>query len=255
MLLAIDIGNTSIVFGIFEGSRLKAAFRIESSKELSVRGYASRIKRLFYSYSISFKKIQGIVIASVVPELTWILHRGIKLLFKVPCMDVGLHLKTGITVDIEKPSELGADRLANAVAAYRKNKGFSIVVDFGTATSFDCISREGAYIGGVIIPGPQLSARALAHYTAQLPLVDIRVPRKIIGKNTIDCIESGLYYGYRGMIRTLIAQLKREMHSRVFVFATGGHARFWSRHIPEINRCIPHLTLEGLRILWELNQW
>lgn len=254
MLLTIDIGNTSIALGLFNGKQLNMVLHMESSLPGSIGAYNRTFKRLFRIHRISFKSIDGVITASVVPELTRIFNSIIKKNSKAPHLKIGQHVQTGISLKVDKPGQVGADRIVNAVAASALYNGPSIIVDFGTATTFDCVVSPKVYIGGVIAPGPDLSAKALNNYTALLPLAHIRRVRKIIGKNTVACIESGLYYGYRGLIKEILAQLKMSMPTKTKVFATGGLCRFWAEQVPGIHYVVPHLTLRGLKLVWDMNR-
>ncbi|MFH1379659.1 MAG: type III pantothenate kinase [bacterium] len=253
MLLTIDIGNSNIVLGFFIGKHLKRVVRMESSLDLNVSAYYKRLKKIFNRYKISVTDIHSIMAASVVPKLSKIFYAAVKKNIKASFLEVNRKLHTGITLEVDKPAQVGADRIVNAAAISHINKQSSIIVDFGTATTFDCILSGGVYIGGVIAPGPDISAKALHAYTAQLPLVKIRKISKIIGKNTVACMQSGLYYGYKGLITEILTNLKNNMPSNVQVYATGGLGEFWAGQVPGIQKVYPHLTLEGLRVLWDYN--
>jgi type III pantothenate kinase len=172
------------------------------------------------------------------------------------CLFVTPYIGTGIRLDVKNPSRVGADRIVNAIAANRIHKGLLIIIDFGTATTIDCVTKDGSFIGGVIVPGPGVFARSLHDYTAQLPLVSLRALRalraqRIVGRDTIAAIRSGLYFGYKGLIESIIAELKKVMGKKAVVFATGGFSHFWGAHIKGVDRIIPNLTLDGLRYLGE----
>lgn len=246
-LLAADIGNTDITLGLFSEGRLTRRWRLKTETGRSVSSYGRAITRLVGRKS----SLAGVVYGSVVPKLNKVFeafarsHTGRPPIAVTPKSPLGLRLR------VDRPSEVGADRLLNSLAAFKLFGGPIIVLDFGTATTFDCVSKRGDYLGGAILPGPELSARALSLYTAKLPKVEMRPTRRVIGKNTVECIQAGLYHGYIGMIRHVLGRSRIEMKGRVKVIATGGLARMFIKEVPEISEIEPNLTLYGLRIAYE----
>ena len=204
MLLVIDIGNTNTVLGVFNGNHLIVSWRLETKQSQTADEYGILSRNLFTLAGIEFTKIRSIIIASVVPPLNSVLEEMALKYFKVKPLFVEPGIKTGVPVLYDSPADVGADRIVNAVAAYEKYGGPAIVVDFGTATTFDAISAKGEYLGGVIAPGPGISAEALFKRTARLPRVEIRAPSKVIGTSTVGSIQSGLYFGYIGLVNGIL---------------------------------------------------
>jgi type III pantothenate kinase len=253
MLLVIDIGNTNITFGIFEDNILTRHWRLPTDKHKTVDAYAIDFCNIFFFSNIMRENITGIIISSVVPPLEYTLTSMCKKYFQTTPMVVSPGIKTGISIQIENPKELGADRIVNAVAAYSKVKQSVIVVDFGTATTFDCITDRGIYKGGVIAPGLLISLEALVNNTSKLPTVDIKPLNKVIANNTVNAIQAGIFYGYIGLVEGIIKRIKEEQKSQSKVIATGGIAKLISSEVTEIDTVDEFLTLEGLKILYDKN--
>lgn len=253
MLLTIDIGNTNIAIGIFEKEKLTHHWRISTNKLKTSYEYGIDFCNLFFYSNILKEQVKGIIISSVVPSLQDEIELMCNKFFNIQPLIVSPGIKTGISIKIENPKELGADRVVNAVAAFTKYKKACIVVDFGTATTFDYISEKGEYEGGLISPGLFISLGALAEKTSKLPSVDFHKPSKVVATNTVEAIQSGVFYGYIGLVKEIIKRIKLEKESNPLVIATGGISSIISKEIKEINIVDPYLTLEGLKILYEKN--
>jgi len=257
MLLAIDIGNTNITLGIFKMENAKVlktpvkTWRLSTDKTRTPDEYGTNILDLFHYAMIDSTEVKAVAVANVVPVLRNTFEEMSKKYFKQKAFFVGEAAKLPIDVLYENPKEVGADRIANAVAAVEFFGYPAVVIDFGTATTFDCINNKGQYIGGVIIPGPVISAESLVKRTAKLPMVEIVKPAKTIGNSTVSSIQSGIYHGYVGQIKELLKKIKYELKGNVKVIATGGLASLVMSEIIEANVVVPELTLEGIRIVRE----
>ena len=251
MLLVIDVGNTHTVLGVYEGKRLKRHWRIETDKKTTAGRLGKSILRLFRRDP---KSVKGVMISSVVPSLKSVLTRMTQRYFHQKPLFVGPRIKSPIKIKYYKKSEIGADRIVNAVGAYHKYKKALIVVDFGTATTFDYITAKGEYGGGAIAPGLGISNEALTGQTARLPRVTITKPRCLMGRSTIESMQSGLYFGYVGLVDGIVNRMKKKVKSRPLVIATGGLARLIFKESKTIQRVEPFLTLEGLRLLYSFNR-
>lgn len=254
MLLAFDIGNTTVAIGIFEEKKLLRDWIIRTEKDKTSDEYGITLLDLLRFSNLDTQAIKAVIISSVVPPLTPVFQSLSLNLFKVKPLVVGPGLRTGMSILYENPLEVGADRVMAAVAAYEKYGGPCIVVDFGTATTFDAVSAKGEYLGGAIAPGIQISAEALYLKTARLPRIEIKKPDRAIGKTTVASMQSGLFFGYIGLISKIISEIKKELKGEAKVISTGGFA---SQIIPEVKAIDfyePHLVLEGLRIVYERNK-
>jgi type III pantothenate kinase len=258
MLLAIDIGNTNIVVGAFDGDRLLRSWRLSTQRDRTADEMGMFLLQLLQHRQLTPGDADGIVIASVVPTLTRpTVEMATRYFDRTPLLVDG-SLDTGMPVLYELPSEVGADRIVNGVAAYerygRARRLPLIVVDFGTATTFDAISEQGEYLGGVICPGVSISADALFQRAAKLPRVDVRRPDAVIGRTTVGSIQSGLFYGYVGLVEGVVRRMRGELGSRAACVATGGLAEMIAPETPAIDEVDRDLTLHGLRIIWQRNR-
>jgi type III pantothenate kinase len=254
MLLAIDVGNTNIVLGVFEGDTLVESWRLATDNKRSADEYGTIIGSMFRRIDITEKDIDDIIIASVVPSLLFTLeHMCLKFYDKNPIV-VEQGIKTGIRIKYENPRELGSDRIANAVAAYELYGGPCITIDFGTATSYGVVSEKGEFLGGAICPGLKLAADALTERTAKLPRFELVKPENVIGRNTVANMQAGIVYGYIGQIKYLVNRMKKEMGvDGIKVIATGGLAVLVAGESSVIDVMDGLLTLKGLRIIYEKN--
>ena len=254
MLLAVDIGNTTVALGVFRGKTFAADWRIKTDKEKTGDEYAIVLLSLFRRAGIRPDRIGAVIISSVVPPLTPVIEDVCRAYFGTAAAVVGPGLKTGMPILYENPLEVGADRITAAVAAFEKYGGPAIVVDFGTATTFDAVSANGEYLGGAIAPGIRIAAEALYLKTARLPRIEIKKPKRAIGRTTVSSMQSGLYFGYVGLVMNTIEEMRKELGRSVRVVATGGFGSQIAAELPVIEAYEPDLVLEGLRIIHERNR-
>ena len=260
MLLVVDIGNTETELGLFplreDGTAavvLTAQWRISTSQQQTIDEYGVLIRQLFATHGLELTAVRGIIVASVVPPLESLVRLMCDRYFGIKALFIEPGIKTGMPVHYDNPAEVGADRIVNAVAAYEKCKLSCVVVDFGTATTFDAVSAKGEYMGGVIAPGVNLSLEALHQAAARLPRIGIGRPQSVIGTSTVPAMQSGVYWGYVGLIEGLIARIKAEYGGPMKVVATGGLAPLFAEGTLEIQHIEPDLTLDGLTMLAERN--
>jgi type III pantothenate kinase len=253
MLLVIDIGNTNITLGLYEGEELGPRWRLATDHERMPDEYGLQFLGLLENSGYSPADIHGACIASVVPPLTGKVVEASQRYLKVNPLIVDTGIKTGVRIRYDDPRAVGADRIVDAVAVHRLYGGPACVVDFGTATTFEAISAEGEFMGGAIAPGIGIAAEALYLRTAKLQRVDIQRPPNAIGRNTVHSIQSGLLFGYVGLVEGMVARFRAELGSNMKVIATGGLAEVLAKETTVIDIIAPWLTLEGLRIVYELN--
>jgi type III pantothenate kinase len=254
MLLVIDVGNTNIVLGLYRDDHLVRDWRVTTDKARTVDEYAMLIHELFRLSDLHFTDIRDIIISCVVPPMLNTLEGLCRGYFKRKPYIVGPGIKTGMPINYDNPREVGADRIVNAVAAFEKKKRALIVVDFGTATTFDYISARGEYQGGAIAPGLAISAEALFQRASKLPRVEIAQPPQIIAKNTVNSMQAGIFYGYVGLVDGIITRMCQEAREQPLVIATGGLAGLLAPASQTIDEVDPNLTLEGLLILYQRNR-
>ncbi|MBN2198517.1 MAG: type III pantothenate kinase [Candidatus Aminicenantes bacterium] len=250
-LLALDVGNTTVGVGVFDGRTLVREWKIRSDRERTADEYGLILTGLLDGAGIDRERIGHVILSSVVPPLTPVFQALSRRLFGTRPVVVGPGLKTGMPIRYENPLEVGADRITASVAAYDKHGGPCIVVDFGTAVTFDAVSAGGEYLGGAIAPGILIAAESLSSRTAKLPRVEIARPARVIGRTTASSMQSGLFHGTVGLIAHIIDEMKKELGADAKVVVTGGFAELFLPHVPALGVHEPHLVLEGLRILFE----
>lgn len=253
MLLTIDVGNTNLTLGLYEGDKLGAHWRLATDQNRMPDEYGLQFLGLLQNAGKTLEDIQGISLASVVPQLTSRVIQACREYLKQEPLVVDAGIKTGIKIRYEDPKAVGADRVCDAVAVMKLYGGPACVVDFGTATTFNAITKEGEYLGGAITAGINLAAEALFTRAAKLPRIDLQMPPSVIGRNTVHAMQSGLLFGYVSMVEGMVARFRSELGSGMKVVATGGLAEVVAKETNVIDVIAPWLTLDGLRIIWEIN--
>jgi type III pantothenate kinase len=253
MLFAVDIGNTNIVLGVLEGEEIRARWRVETKKQKTADEYAILMHSLFAADGIDPAGVNGAAIACVAPPLQKCFELVCQKLFHVKALVIEPGVKTGMPILTDNPKELGADRIVNAVAAFHRLHDALVVIDFGTATTFDVVSAKGEYLGGLITPGIAISLEALFFRASKLPRVDLAVPRQVVGKNSIESMQSGIYYGYVGLVDGTVERIWGEMGRKTRTLATGGLADLIAPESKTIELVDQDLTLHGLRLLHRMN--
>ena len=254
MLLVIDVGNTNIVLGTYDREKLIKYWRISTNRNRTVDEYGIMICNMFRYSKLDYQQVEAIIMSSVVPPLMPAMEKMSRQYFNLEPLIVGPGIKTGMPILYDNPKEVGADRIVNAVAGFEKYGGPLIIVDFGTATTFCVISAAGEYLGGAITAGIGISTEALFQRAAKLPRIELVKPKKVIGRNTVSSMQSGLIYGYIGMVDGLARRIKKEIGCEAYVVATGGGADLIAHDSETIDTVDHLLTLEGLRIIYNLNR-
>ncbi len=251
MILLIDVGNTNVTIGACEGNEIKASWRMTTNKDQTSDEIGVTLRNFLTYNEIDIANIEGTIISSVVPPIMYSLTHAVRKYIGTEPIIVKSSSKMGLTIKVDNPKEVGADRLVNAVAAIKKYKAPLIIVDFGTATTFCTINKDKEYLGGVILPGVKISLNALVEKTAKLPRIEIAKPESIIGTNTVSSMQAGMYYGYAGSVDNIVTKIKEELGEDATVIATGGLARMIAKEAKTIDTIDSELTLEGLKIIYD----
>ncbi|MBN1945058.1 MAG: type III pantothenate kinase [Bradymonadales bacterium] len=254
LLLVVDVGNTNTVLGVFDDHNLQQHWRLQTRREMTADELGITLLQLLAAVDIAPSRITQGIVSSVVPPMSSRLQEMVHKYLAISLLVVGPGIRTGMPILYENPREVGADRIVNAVAAYERHPGGLIVVDFGTATTFDAVSPQGEYLGGAIAPGIAVAADALFRNAAMLPRVDIVRPSRVVGRNTIASMQAGILFGYTGLVSEIVRRMKQELRFPVHVIATGGLASLVAKETDAISEVVEHLTLEGLRIIFARNQ-
>ncbi len=254
MLLAIDIGNTNVTFGVFDGEELRATWRVATGVNHMTDEYAALLLNLMHHQGLDTSDIKEVALCSVVPPLLGTFEELFQRYFHISPMVVGPGVKTGVRIRMDNPREVGTDRIVNAAAAHHLYPGAVIITDLGTATTFDTVSKEGEYLGGAIAPGIVTAAEALFMRAAALPRVELVRPEHAVGTNTSAAMQSGIVFGYVGLIEGIVARIQQELGEKATVVATGGYAELMARETAVIDRVNPDLTLIGLRLIYMMNK-
>ncbi len=254
MILVVDVGNTNIVLGLYEGQSLRHHWRLSTNRSATVDEYGVMIHNLFQLAGVRAEQIEGVILSCVVPPIMNTLERLFEAYVGKQALVVGPGIKTGLNIRYENPREVGADRIVNAVAGIEQYGTPLVVVDFGTATTFDYIDASGAYLGGAIVPGIGISAEALYQRAAKLPRIELSKPKTVIGRNTVAAMQSGIIYGYAGQVDGIVKRIRQEFGVQPRVIATGGMADLIAGESETIETVDLLLTLEGLRIVYERNR-
>lgn len=254
MLLTIDVGNTNLTLGLYDGEKLGPHWRLATDHERMPDEYGLQFLGLLDHVGYTTADLSGICLASVVPPLTGRVSQACREYLKQEALLVDTGIKTGIRIRYEDPRAVGADRVADAVAVHHLYGGPACIIDFGTATTFNALTAEGEYLGGAITVGINLAAEALFQRAAKLPRIDIQRPPSVIGRNSVHAMQSGLLFGYVAMVEGMVTRFRVELGEDMKVIATGGLAEIVAKETPVIQHLVPWLTLDGLRIIWELNQ-
>jgi type III pantothenate kinase len=254
MLLAVDIGNTHSVFGLFDDTKLRASWRLATRRDGTSDELGVLLRGMFAERDLDHRQVNGVIACSVVPDLDAVIVATCRRYFDREPLFVGPGVKTGMSILYENPHAVGADRIVNAIAASARYGQPVIVLDFGTATTFDVVGLSGEYLGGVIAPGVEVSAEALFEKAARLPRVDVKQPARVIGRNTEEVIQSGLFHGYVSLVEGLVARIRTELGVDAPVVATGGLAPVFADSLSFLEDVDLGLTLEGLRLIWHKNR-
>lgn len=255
MLLAIDIGNTNIKYGVFDGDNLKASFRVSSRLSRTADEYGSVLLNLLSNSGVQKTQIDGVIMSSVIPSLNYTICHMCEYFFGVTPLMIGPGIKTGLNIKADNPKEVGADIIVNSVSAFRKYGGPIVVIDFGTATTFDVITEKCELIGVIIAPGVKTSLEGLTANTAQLPTIELETPKSVIGKNTKTSMQAGIIFGFSGLVENIMRKIKRELGlDDIMVVATGGLGEIIAKEAKCIKAVDRTLTLEGLKAIYQLNK-